>query len=802
MFQDLRYAIRLMIKRPVFTLIAITTLAVGIGLNTAIFSVVNSVILRPLPYRDSDRLVQIWARDALDGGKNSVVSPADFLDWRKQAQSFERISAYNISIARMSTAEGSVKINGASITGDFFETLGVAPQLGRAFSIEDENADRNRVVVISNNFWKTRLGGKSDVLGQTLTLNENPYTIIGVLRADYRHPEPNWDQTAEFWRPLTLREGAMRGSLYLRAIGRLKQGVTLEQAQAEMTTIAWNLAQAYPRYNTNRGTALVPLHKQFTGDIRLLLLVLQGAVAFVLLIACVNIANLLLARVAAREQEIAIRAALGAGRWPIIRLLLTEGMVLAVLGCAAGLLLARWGVDFLVSFAPREYFLITPVRLDGWALLFTLLLSLLTVLLFGLAPALQAVRTNLNEALSGNSRATRGRGLRGLLVVAEIALALVLLIGAGLMLRSVAHQLNVALGFNAENLLTMQVDLPGSIKGDQIALFYDQLLSRLDNLPGVSGAAVTGSLPLTPLNSMSTGTSVVGQPEPKDGIPRMAFFRIISPGYFGTMGMRLSKGRVFDERDLWESPPVVIVNETFVKRFLQGIEPLGQQIHPGLSPDDKPSRPREIIGVVTDVRHAGLLIDPDPEMYVPYAQHPDSLMVLTVRTTGKPEEMAMVVQKNAWEIQKTVSLAQVRTMRQIMWELVAKPRFNLLLLGSFAVVALILAAVGIYGVISYTVAQTTREIGIRLALGAQPRDVMMLVMMQGIRWTSLGLVIGLACAYGLTRFMGSLLAGVGATDAVTFASVALLLASVALAACWIPARRATRVDPITALRHE
>jgi putative ABC transport system permease protein len=802
MLQDLRYAIRLMIKRPVFTLIAAVTLAVGIGLNTAIFSVINSVILRPLPYRESDRLVQIWARTTRDGDKNSVVSPADFLDWRKQAQSFERISAYGISIVRLSTAEGVVKINGATVTGDFFETLGVAPQLGRTFSLEDENPDRNRVVVISNNFWRTRLGGKPDVLGQTLTLNETPYTIIGVLKDDYRHPEPFFNQTAEFWRPLTLREGEMRGSLYLRAIGGLKQGVTFSQAQAEMTLIAGQLAQAYPKYNTNRGTALVPLQKQFTGEIKVLLLVLQGAVAFVLLIACANIANLLLARMAAREHEIAIRAALGAGRWPIIRLLLTEGVVLAGLGCAAGLLLARWGVDFLVSFAPREYFLVTPVRLDGWALLFTLLLSSLAILLFGLAPALQAVRTNVNEALSGNSRATRGRRLRGFLVVAEIALALVLLTGAGLMLRSLAHQLNVALGFNAENLLTMLVELPGSTKGDQITLFYDRLLSRLDNLPGVNSAAVTGSLPLTPLNSYSTGTSVVGQPEPKDGILKMAFYRIISPGYFGTMGIRLSKGRVFNERDLWDSSLVVIVNETFVRQFLQGSDPLGQKIIPGISSDANPSRPREIVGVVTDVRHAGLLIDPDPEMYVPYAQHPDSLMVLAVRTTGKPEEMAATVQKAAWEIQKSVSLAQVRTMRQIMWELVKQPRFNLLLLGSFAIVALVLAAVGIYGVMSYTVTQTTREIGIRLALGAQTRDVMKLVMMQGVRWTSLGLVIGLACAYGLTRFMGSILAGVVATDALTFASVALLLAVVALAACWIPARRATRVDPMAALRCE
>lgn len=427
---------------------------------------------------------------------------------------------------------------------------------------------------------------------------------------------------------------------------------------------------------------------------------------------------------------------------------------------------------------------------------------MLTVLLFGLAPALQAVRTNINEALSGGSRATRGRGLHGFLVVSEIALALVLLIGAGLMLRSLVYQLNVPLGFNAENLLTMHVELPKSTEADQTTLFFNRLLLTLNSLPGVNGAAVTGSLPLTRSNSESTATTVVGHPEPRDGVPQIAFYRIISPGYFGTMGIRLLTGRVFNERDISDTSPVVIVNETFVRLFLQGEEPLGQKIIPGLSPDANPSRPREVVGVVTDVRHAGLLIDPDPEIYVPYAQHPSGLMTLIVRTTGKPEDMAAAVQKTVWEIQKSVSLAQVRTMRQILWELVTNPRFNLLLLGTLAIVALILAAVGIYSVMSYIVTQTTREIGIRLALGAQTRDVMKMIMMQGMRWTSLGIGIGLACAYGLTRFLGSLLPGVAATDVATFASISLLLAAIALAACWIPARRATIVDPMAALRHE
>jgi putative ABC transport system permease protein len=802
MFQDLRYAIRLMIKKPGFTLIALATLAIGIGLNSAIFSVVNSVILRPLPYRDSERLVQIWSRDMREGGENSVVSPADYLDWRKQAQSFERVSAYNIWIAKMASAEGMTRVNGAVVTGDFFETLGVTPQLGRTFSIEDEQPDKNHVIVISYNFWQTRLGGKADVIGQTLNLSETPYTIIGVLKGDYRHPEPTWEQTAEFWRPMTLREGAGRGSRYLRAIGRLKQDFTLKQAQTEMNMIASQLGQAYPKSNADRGVALVPLRKQFTGDIRSLLLFLQGAVALVLLIACVNIANLMLARVTAREHEMAIRAALGAGRLRIVRLLLTEGLVLAGLGCAFGLLLARWGVDFLVSLAPREYFRLIDVRLDGWALAFTLLLSLLTVLLFGLAPALQAVRTNINEVLSGGARDRASRGFRGLLVAGEIALALVLLIGAGLMLRSLANQQNVALGFDAENLLTMQIELPASIDAPQIAHFYDQLLSRLKTLPGVEDATVTGSLPLTRINSQSTAATIVGQPEPKDADTRTAFYRVISPGYFGAMGIRLSKGREFNERDTLKTHPVIIINETFARRFLQGVDPLGQKIIPGMSSDVNPSRPREVVGVVADVRHAGLLVEPEPEMYLSYAQDPWDFVTLAVRTSGSPEKMTAAVQNAVWEIRKDVLLAQVRSLRQILWELVTKPRFGLLLLGSFAIVALILAAVGIYGLMSYTVAQTTREIGVRIALGAQTRDVMKPILLQGIRWTSLGVAIGLAAAFGLTRLMKSFLVGVGATDITTFVSVALLLAVVALAACWIPARRATKVDPMIALRTE
>jgi len=802
MFQDLRFAIRLLARSPGFTLLAVITLAAGIGLNSAIFSVVNSVMLRPPPYREPGRLAQIWSRDTREGGENGVVSPADFLDWRKQSQGFESMSAYRIWRTSFATAEGAAQINGAYVSSNFFETLGVAPRLGRAFALEEEQPGADHVVIVSYDFWQGRLGGRPDVIGHTLILDEVPHTIIGALGPEFRHPEPLWDQTAQIWRTLPLREGQERGSQYLRAIGRLKRGVAIEQAQAEMSAIASRLEQAYPASNTYRGVGLVSLREQFTSEVRRPLLILQGAVVFVLLIACVNVANLLLSRNSAREQEMAIRAALGAGRLRLIRLSLAEGLVLAASGAAAGLLLARWGLDFLISLAPREYFRLADVRMDGWALAFTLALSLLTILIFGLAPGRQAAKIDINDVLKQGRRGSRGQSLRGVLVATEIALAVALLAGAGLTLRSLAHLQNIRLGFDAENLLTMQIDPPKAIEGEQVTAFYERLLARVEALPGVKSAAITLSLPLAQMNNMSSGVTIVGQPEPGDGIPPVAFYRAVSPGYFRTMGIPLLSGRDFNERDRKGATQVAIVNEVFARRYLQGADPVGHKIITDLSSGDEDNKPVDIVGVVADARHAGLQIEPEPEIYVAHAQDGWRAMTLAIRTEGKPELMAPSAQSAIWEVERNASISRVSAMNRILWELLTRPRFMLVLLGVFATVALLLAAIGVYGVMSYTVAQTTREIGVRMALGAQTRDVMRLVMWHGMRWTLAGVGIGLAAALGLTRLMMSLLPGVRPNDPATFAGVSLLLVAVAIAACYLPARRATKVDPMIALRYE
>ena len=799
MIQDLRYGLRMLLKNPGFTLVAVITLVLGIGANTAIFSVVNTVLLRPLPYHEPERLTQIWEKK-LDGG-NNVVSPDNFLDWQDQAKSFEGMSIYDAWFPAISTTGKTEQIVGISASPNFFSLLGVTPQLGRTFAPEEEKSGQDRVVVITHSFWQNRLGGNANVIGEKLTLDQSSYTVIGVLGPGFRPFSLIFDQQPVIFRPFDVKTVAnQRAAHFLSAIGRLKTDVNLQQAQAEMTAIARQLEDAYPVTNRDWGVSLVPLHQEMTGGISPILLILQGTVAFVLLIACVNVANLLLSRVVAREKEIAVRMALGAGRWRIIRQLLIESASLAITGGAFGLLLARWAVDLLVSMAPPDIPRREDIGVDVGALGFTFLVSLLTAIFFGLLPALQATRANLTDALKEGSRSGfRRQRLRGVLVVAEIALALVLLVGSGLLLHSLIRLNNVNPGFDTENLLTMRVWVPApeARNAQQIVNFYQQILDRLEMLPGAKSAALTSSVPFVGSYSWSTNFEVEGQPvEP--GREPMAGWRLVSPAYFQTMGIPLRAGRAFTDRDTLGSIGVTIINESFARQYIPNVDPIGRTIIPKW----RPERPRQIVGVVSDFKHRGLARDAAPEIYVPYTQQTWSSMALVVRTNAETEKVQVPVQKAIWEVDQSAPISLIVTMKQILGDQLSHSRFTTLLLGIFSALALVMATVGIYGVISYGVSRRTHEIGIRMALGSQRLDVLRMVIWQGMRLTLAGVVLGLAAALALTRVIQSLLFEVSSTDPATFGALALLLVGVAFIACYIPARRATKVDPLTALRHE
>ncbi len=797
--QDLRYGARTLLKQPGFTLVAVITLALGIGLNAALFSVVNAIILRSLPYQEPDRLVQLWQHDMRKGVAETPVSNADFLAWRAQARSFASLTAHNVRIVALSTKDGAVEVPGVFVAGNFFATLGATPQWGRTFAPEEEHPIQSReiqssVVIVSHQFWQSRLGGRADVIGQTITLDERPQTIIGVLRPDYRHPEVFSDRAAEIFLPLPLRADDHRQAL--RVIGRLQPGVTPEQAQAEMTTIARQLELALPESNADWGAYVVPLAEQHSSKVRRTLFLLQGAVGFVLLIACVNLANLLLARVTAREKELAIRAALGAGRLRLIRLFLAESLWLALLGGLGGLPLALGVVDLLPAIAPRELTNLGEVHIDGQVLGFTLLLSLLTMFFFGLAPVWQISRTSLNEVLKDTPSAPRGKGLRSLLVVAEVALTMVLLTGAGLMLRSLLHLRNVPLGFDEENLLLIDASQPRSLPDRKLESVYQQLIAQIESLPGVQSAALTSSVPLSRYHlSPRTDFTVEGQPAPPPNKAPVIGLRFISPNYFRTMSIPLVAGRSFTEADSSTAPRVAIVNEAFARRYLTGLAPLGQKLLRGDTPE-------EIVGVVSDFKYLGLQTEAEPEIYIPYAQNWWRAISLVVRTRVQPESLTAAVQRAVWQVEKETVLSRTMTMNDVLFDVTARPRFILLMLSVFALVALLLTGVGVYGVLAYTVAQNTREIGIRMALGAETGDVLKLVLGQGMILVLLGVGIGSASALALTRLLKTLLYGVSATDPLTFAMISVLLIAVALLACYIPARRATKVDPMIALKCE
>ena len=801
--QDLHYGLRMLVKNPSFTIVAVLALALGIGANSAIFSVVNTVLLRPLPYKNPGRLVMLWEEATHLGFPKNTPSPANFIDWRAQNTVFEAMAAMVERSFNLTGVGEPERFDGRRVSANLFDLLGVQPQLGRAFRAEEDKPG-SRVVILSNGLWQHRFGGDPRVIGQAVSLNGESYTVIGVMPGSFQFPT----RRDQLWVPLAFdaKEAASRGNHFLEVIARMKPGVTLQQAQAEMSTIAARLAQQYPEENLRVGSVVTALQEQVVGDIKPALLVLLGAVGFVLLIACANVANLLLARAAARQKEIALRLALGAGRSRLTRQFLTESVLLAVIGGAVGLLLSIAGLRVLKTFIPDTISQAQAISIDAKVLVFTGLVALVTGIIFGLAPAMQVSHLDINDTLKEGGRdaagGTRGNRIRALLVIGEIAVSFVLLMGAGLLINSFMHLRNLHPGFRANHLLTMKIPL-SEVKypdKERRSPFYAEVLRRVQALPGVQSAAVAGNLPLT-YDGDSMPIGIEGRTDPPPDQRPDVILRVVGPGYFSTMGIPLVRGRDFSEQDKADSARVVIVSEKTARHFWPGENPIGKRLKPGSTNRNIPWI--EIIGVVKDVRQNDFVSEPKMQMYMPYQQlNSFAPNALVVRTNVEPLSLTGAVRNAIWAVDKDQPVSNLRSMDEIVSEAVARQRFSMLLLGIFAALAMVLAAVGIYGVMSYSIAQRTREIGLRIALGAQKSDVLKMILRQGLRFVAAGLAIGLAASFVLTRVMASLLFGISATDPATFVSISLMLIAVALLASYIPAVRAMKIDPMLALRYQ
>jgi putative ABC transport system permease protein len=796
--KDIRYGFRSLLKRPGFTLIALLALALGIGANTAIFSLVNAVVIRPLPYPDPDRLVWVYG-NIRNAGNRASVSPLDFLDYRDQNKTFAQFAAsgtlpLNLNLTGSGEPE---RLDVSGVTGNYFDTFGVVPALGHGFSMENEKTGQHQVTVLSHTLWQKRFGGDPAIVNKTINLDGKAYLVIGVMPAGLNLP-----QIADLWVPLTFdSEPGMRQrkAHFLRPIGRLKEGVTLAQAQADTDRIAAQLEQQFPDSNTGWNLRLLSLREQLVGGSRTMLFILFGAVGLVLLIACANVANLLLVRAATREKEIALRTALGASRMRIVRQMITESLLLSIIGGVLGALLATWGVQLLVSLSENSLPATATVNIDLTVLAFTLLISVVTGILFGLAPAFRTLKVNLVDAMKDGARGAEGtlrNRTRSLLVIFESAVAVMLLIGAGLLVRSLIALQRVDPGFEANNVLTLRIDLARKKYDtpEKSAAFFTELQARIGGLPGVESVGSVTELPLSgQLNDLPF--TVEGRPPVTPDQAFDADWRRVNQNYFSALHIPLLRGRNFTEQEVRDSAKVLIVSEQLVAAVFPNEEALGKRLVLMLG-----DQPYEIIGIVGDIRHQSLGNNVNPAMYMPTSNSRGTNLV--IRTKNDPLSFVGAIRKEVQAMDPEQPIAAVKTMNDWVDSSVAAPRYRTTLLALFAALAMVLAATGIYGVMSYSVAQRTHEIGVRMALGARRFDVLKLVVRQGMILTLIGVVVGLGGAYGLTRVMSTLLFGVTAKDPLTFAAVAALLIVVAFVACFVPAQRATKVDPLVALRYE
>ena len=807
MIQDIRYAVRKLSRTPAFTAIAALTLALAIGATTAIFSVIDAVLLKPLPFRDPERVVRVTnIRD----GNRMVSSVPDFLDIRTQSKSYSSVAPIDPQAA-MNLTGGSEpeRVQAARVGATFWSLLGVTPALGRGFAPNEDSQSAGRTVVLSDGLWNRRFGADRRVVGKTIALDGNTYTVIGVAPPQFSFPD-----RPDVWIPLVFGKDDLnpegRGAHWMGIIGRLAPNVTVAQATSELVTITRRLEQQYPESNTNMTGAVIPMQEYMVGDVRPALYVMLGAVAFVLLIACANVANLLLVRAASRESEMAVRTALGAGSWRIVRQLVIESVLLAVVGGVLGTLLALWGVDLLLAMAPQGLPRINEVTVNASVLLFTAGVTALTGVVFGLFPALHAARANvsgmLKDGMRGSSGGVASRRARNMLVMTEMALAVVLLVGAGLLIRSFGKLLAVDPGFRAERVVTFAIAAPATKYGQyaERRVLASNLMERMKRVPGVQGAAIVTGMPLSNI-MMRTTAHIVGTPAERPAERKATDVAMVTPGYFSTMGISLVSGRDFTDRDGSGAPVVAIVNHEFVKRYFPNENPIGKHIELGWEQDTASTGGNmtlggEIVGVVGDVKRRGLSQEVFPETYASFMQPTFSSFSVVVRSTADPSTVMAAIRAQVRELDRDLPLSELRQVKELVAASVSRPRFYTTILGVFASIALILAAVGIYGVISYAVSLRTRELGIRIALGASGRQVSGLVLQQGVGLAIAGVLIGGAGAYWLTRLLSKLLFRVSATDPLTFLGVAVLLTAIAAVASFVPARRAARVDPLLAMR--